>query len=143
MREHRAEAAHLADGRYLLGDGVEPRANPLADRVRPRAELGRRHLVEHGERRRAGQRVAAERPSQAARVHGVHDPRPAGDAGERQAAAQRLPGDDDVRLHAVVLDRPDRPGAADARLHLVVDVEDAVLREQLLQAGPGSPRAWG
>ncbi len=31
----------------------------------------------------------------------------------------------------VVLDRPDRPGAAAARLHLVVDVEDPVLVEQL------------
>ncbi len=38
--------------------------------------------------------------------------------------------------HAVVLDRPDRPGAADSGLHLVVDVEDAVLVAELLQA-PG------
>ena len=133
QREHRPEAAHLADGRDLLGDRVELGPNPLADPVGPRAKLRRRHLVEHGERRGAGERVAPERPSQPARVHGVHDLGPAGDAGERQAAAQRLPGDDEVRLHAVVLDRPDRPRAADARLHLVVDVEDAVRREQLLQ----------
>ena len=66
-------------------------------------------------------------------MHRVHHLRAPGDAGEGEAAAERLPGDDEIRLDAVVLDRPDRPGAADARLHLVVDIEDAVPREQLLQ----------
>ena len=58
---------------------------------------------------------------------GVHDLGAAGDAGERQSAAERLAGDEQVGLDAVVLDRPQRPGAADAGLHLVVDVEDPVL----------------
>ncbi len=53
--------------------------------------------------------------------------------GERQAAAERLAGDEQVRLDAVVLDRPDGPGAAAAGLHLVVDVEDPVRVEQLLK----------
>ena len=44
-----------------------------------------------------------------------------------------LPDDEQVGLDAVVLDRPHRAGAAAARLHLVVDVEDPVRVEQLLQ----------
>jgi hypothetical protein len=43
-----------------------------------------------------------------------------------QPAAERLAGDEQVRLDRVVLDRPDRAGASAARLHLVVDVEDPV-----------------
>ncbi len=46
-----------------------------------------------------------------------------------------LPGDEQVRLGAVVLDRPDRAGAADSRLHLVVDVERSVLAAELEQPG--------
>ena len=54
-------------------------------------------------------------------------------AAERKAAAERLPGDEEVGLDAVLLDRPDGPGAADAALHLVGDEEDPVAAEQLLQ----------
>src|SRR5439155_23363741 len=56
-----------------------------------------------------------------------------GHTGERQAAAERLARHDQVRLDAVVLDRPHGPGASDAGLNLVVDVEDPVLFADLLQ----------
>ena len=79
-------------------------------------------------RRRARQRVAAERAAQAALLGRVHDLGARGDRRERQAAAERLAADEDVGLEpVVVLDRPHRAGAAHARLHLVVDVEDPVL----------------
>ena len=44
-----------------------------------------------------------------------------------------FPGDEQVGLDAPMLDRPHRPGAAAAGLHLVVDVEDPVVVEQLLE----------
>ena len=59
-------------------------------------------------------------------MHGVHDLRAPGDAAQRQPAPDRLPGRHQVGLDSVVLDREHRAGAADARLHLVVDVEDPV-----------------
>ena len=62
------------------------------------------------------------------------DGRP-GDGGERQAAADRLAGDEQIGRDAVVvLDRPHLPGPPDTRLHLVVDVEDPVLAADLEQA---------
>ena len=58
-----------------------------------------------------------------------------GDAGQRQPAAQRLARDEQVGLRVVVLDRPHRPGAADAGLDLVVDPQDPVAVAQLAQLG--------
>ena len=66
-------------------------------------------------------------------MHRVHHLRPPGDAGEGEATAERLPGHDEIRLDPVMLDRPDGAGATYAGLHLVVDIEDAVRRKQLLQ----------
>ena len=69
------------------------------------------------------------------RGHRVHDRGGAGDGGERQAAADRLARDEQVRGDAVVvLDRPHLSRPADAGLHLVVDVEDPVLVAELQQA---------
>jgi hypothetical protein len=99
----------------------------------PRAAARRGELVELGERRGARHRVAAERAAEPARVHGVHQLGAAGDAGERQPAAERLPGDEQVGLDPVVLDRPHGSGAAATRLHLVVDVDDAVSLAKVLQ----------
>ena len=63
----------------------------------------------------------------------VHQLRAAGDRGERQPAAERLAGHEQVGLDVVALDRPDRAGTAAAGLHLVVDVEDLVLVAQRAQ----------
>ncbi len=103
------------------------------DLVGALAEARRRELVEDGGRRRARDRVAAERPAEAAGVHRVHDVGLAGDGGERQAAAERLPGDEQVGLDAEALDRPERARPSAPGLHLVVDVEDAVRVAALLQ----------
>jgi hypothetical protein len=50
-----------------------------------------------------------------------------------QPAAERLAGDDQVGLDAIVLDRPHRPGAPATGLHLVVDIEDLVPVAMLFQ----------
>ena len=57
----------------------------------------------------------------------VHDLGAAGGGAERHAGGDRLGGDEDVRRHAVVLDREQRAGAPEAALHLVGDHHDAVL----------------
>ena len=57
----------------------------------------------------------------------VHQLRRPGDPGQREPAAERLPGRDQVRLDVVALDRPHGAGTPDAGLHLVVHVEDPVL----------------
>src|SRR5581483_1661887 len=133
--EHGPEPADLSHAGRARGDLLDAGAQAPADRFGPFAELGPSNLVEHGERGRARERVAAERPTEAARRDRVHHLGAPGDAGERQAAAERLPGDDQVGLDAVVLDRPDGARAAHARLDLVVDVEDPVAPAQLVQPG--------
>src|SRR5207247_1593056 len=78
--------------------------------------------------------IASERPTETAWRNRIHELRTARDARERKPAPKRLPADEEVRLDAVVLDRPDGAGSPDSRLHLVVDVEDPVLFADLLQA---------
>ena len=93
----------------------------------------RRDRLEHHVGRRAGDRVAAEGAAEPARVDRVHDRRRPGDRRQRQPAAERLAGHEQVGLRVVVLDRPHRPGAADAGLDLVVDPQDPVAVAQLAQ----------
>ena len=66
-------------------------------------------------------------------MHRVHQLGTSGHGCERQAAAERLAGDDQVRLDAVALDRPHRAGTPAAGLNLVVDVEDPVRVAELAQ----------
>ena len=132
-REHRAEPADLADGVDASRNRLEARPDPLADLVGAPAEVLARDLVQNGQRRRAGERVPAEGAAEAAGRDGVDDLRRSGDAGERKPAAERLAGDEEIGLDAVVLDRPDRPGPSDSGLHLVVHVEDPVALAELLQ----------
>ena len=133
--EHRAEATHLAD----LLDAVASRRGGLGSgRPAPRSAAGIRRtldLVEHRERRRAGDGVAAEGAAEPSGFRRVHNLCSARDGGQREPAAERLSRDEQVRLDAVVLDRPNGAGAADAGLHLVVDVEGAVLPAELREAG--------
>ena len=74
----------------------------------------------------ASDRVAAERPAETARAGRVHDLGPAGDRRQRQAPAQRLPGNEQIGRNAAVLDCPHRPRPPHARLHLVCDEENPV-----------------
>src|SRR6478672_9630188 len=128
-RGHRPEAAYLRAGRRHR---AQPLVQPRADRLRARARVLDR--VEDRERRRTRERVTAERAAEAARRDGVHQRGAAGDGRQGQAAAERLAADGEVGLDAVVLDRPDRAGAAAPALHLVVHVEDPMAVEQLLQS---------
>ena len=73
------------------------------------AEAGGGELVEDGDRGGGGDGIAAEGAAEAAGRYRVHQLRLAGDRGERQAAAERLAGDDQVGLDAELLDRPHRP----------------------------------
>ena len=132
-REHRAEPAHLADRLVPGGELVEPRPQQRRDLLGALAEARLGELVEHRARRRARDRVAAEGAAEPARVRRVHQLRLAGHGRERQAAAERLAGDDQVGLDARVLDRPDGAGAPAAGLHLVGDVDDPVPLAELLQ----------
>ena len=51
--------------------------------------------IEHGQRGRAGQRIAGERAAEAAGAGRVHDLGAAGDGGQRQSTAERLRGHDE------------------------------------------------
>ncbi|CVN11728.1 Uncharacterised protein [Streptococcus pneumoniae] len=82
--------------------------------------------LEHGERRRRGDGVAAVGAPEAARVHGVHHLGAAGDAGERHAAGDALGGRHQVRLDALGLGGEPGAGAGDAGLDLVRDEQDVV-----------------
>ena len=77
---------------------VEPGAEVVAERPRVLLERRVEQLVERRERGGARQRVAAERAAEAAGVRRVHDVGAAGDAGDGQAAAQRLAPHDQVGL---------------------------------------------
>src|SRR3954453_22414166 len=127
-REHRAQAAHLtAVRRHRL----EPRAYAPRDLLR----TSPRPLdhFEDRERRYAGDRVAAERPAEPARLDRVHHLGAPRDRCERQSAAECLPGGEQGRLHPVMLDRPHGAGPPAPGLHLVVDVEDPIRVEEFLQ----------
>ena len=128
--EHRAETADVARPRAPSSVSRRRTWSPIS--LRPRAQL--RQRIEHGERRSARDRVAGEGAAQPAGWYRVHHLGATRHRREWQAPAERLAADEQVGLRVVVLDRPDRPGAAAARLHLVVHVEDPVLVEQLLQA---------
>src|SRR5204863_4462175 len=54
--------------------------------------------------------------------------------------SERLPRNDKVGLDAEVLDRPDGARPPDPRLHLVRDVEDAVLAAECAQSLEEVPR---
>ena len=139
----RGRARARASGRGRAPRRSPRRASPCLQRGaqlrRPSASgasrIGVGDRVEHDVGRRAGDRVAAERAAEPARVDGVHDRRRAGHRRQRQAAAERLAGHEQVGLRVVVLDRPHRAGAADAGLDLVVDPQDPVPVAQLAQAG--------
>ena len=72
--EHRAEPAHLADLRVRARRGRRA-ARGASSPSSPRAgeELGLGDDVEHGERGGARERIAAERPTETAGRHRVHD----------------------------------------------------------------------
>ena len=116
-REHRPEAsAPRRSPACPAAISLEPAADQAADRLGALAEARLGEGVEHGAGRGAARRDCRRTSSQPAGMR----PRPStSDAprhgSERQAAAERLAGDDQVGLDVQVLDRPWRPGRARSR----------------------------
>src|SRR5204863_7291314 len=131
--EDGAEPTHLAEQVALSHKVFEAAADAPAELLGAGAKGVRPDLVQHRDRRGACDRIAAERPPEAARRDGVHHLGLARHASEWEASAERFPAHQEVWLNTVVLDRPDRTCPSGPRLHLVVDVEDPVLVANLLQ----------
>ena len=137
--EHRAEAAHLAD-RGPRATRSRPAACGARRRAPRRAPGTRRSRPRRGppapRRTRPGCRRTSRRGRPGAGAS-ITSARPV-TAASGSPPPSDLPGDEQVRLDPVVLDRPDRPRAADSRLHLVVDVQDRRARRRAPSAGAGS-----
>ena len=90
--------------------------------------------LQHGERRRAGDRVAGIGAAEPAGPAGVHDLRAPDHGREREAARDRLRERVEVRRDAVVLHGEHAAGASGAALDLVRDEQDSMAVAQLAQA---------
>ena len=126
-REHRAEAANVADRGEALLPGEHPRPHRLADLDGALVQVLLLDHVEHGERGRLGDGVADVGAADGAVVRCVEDLRLPEHARERQPGGDRLRDRDDVGLDAGVLDREELARPGEAGLDLVGDQADAVL----------------
>ena len=126
-RQHRAEAADVADLSPACLPGEHPRAERVAEDLGTRDELLLGEDVEDGTRRREGDGVPDEGPADRTRMRVVHDLGPSDHARERQTAGDRLRDDHEVGLDVEVLHREHPGGPPEARLHLVRNQDDAVL----------------
>ena len=130
--------------------GPSPRTSPIAStRVAMSSSAARSRAPERLALRAASPGTASSTTLAAAQETGLPPnvpPSPPGStasmisAGPVTPASGRpppsdLPRDEQVGLRVVVLDRPHRPGAADAGLDLVVDPQDPVAVAQLAQLG--------
>ena len=126
-RDHRAEAADVADLRPARLPGEQARTQRVTEDLRPRNELLLLEDVEHRARSSKRDGIADERAADRARVRVVHDLCAADHAGQRQATGDRLRDDHQVRLDLEVLHREHATGPPEAGLHLVGDEDDPVL----------------
>ena len=122
-RLHGAQPSDVAAVVSPALDLLEPTLDEVGQFLGPSTPFVGVDLVQHGQGGGARDGVAAECSSEAAWLDRVHDRAGPGHPGEREAATEGLARHEEVRLDPVVLDGPDRAGAAGARLHLVVDVE--------------------
>ena len=134
-RDHGADAAHLADDVVLLLQLEQRRLEHALDAGRLGEQAVLLDALEHGDRGRAGDGVAAEGAAEAAGLGGIHDLGATGDAGQRQAARDALGAEHQVGHEAEVLAGEVRAGAGHAALDLVGDEDDAVGGAPLLQSG--------
>ena len=95
-RDHRATAADVADDGVARLQVAQERQHHLADAPRGRDEVLLLDRRDRAECRGAGDRVAAVRAAEPTDVRGVHELRPPGHRGQRQAAGHRLGGHDEV-----------------------------------------------
>src|SRR5215211_201943 len=133
-REHRAEAADVADVRPALLPGEHARPYLLAEERCPRAEILLRDHVQHRERGSLRYRIADVGAADRGIRRRVHDLATPDHAGERQPHRDRLRDRDQVGLDAVVLDPEELPGAGEAALDLVHDHYDPVLVAEMANA---------
>src|SRR5581483_11138902 len=125
-REHRAEAADVADSRMPLLPRRHPAPDGLADALGPLRESLVLVDVEDGERRRLRDRIADIRAADGVVARRVHDLRAADHRREREPARDRLRDGDEIRLDPEVLHREHAARAPVAALHLVGDEDDAL-----------------
>ena len=141
-RDHGAAAADLADARVL---GLRPLQGGPDHGLDPPRAPGQVLVDEHvhrGQRRGAGDGVAAVGAAQPARVHGVHELGAADDRGQRHAVGQALGHGDEVGPDALVVEGEQVAGAAEPGLDLVGDEQHAVLAAPRGDRGQ-EPRAPG
>ncbi len=144
--DHRAQPADVADHLVALLHRRQRGRDALADLLAAREERRILHLLERDEAGGARERVAAERAAQTADVRCIHEVGATRDAGQRQPAAERLAPHDQIGLDARhLVDGQHGARPAHAGLHLVVDVDHAVLAADLDQsldeAGRGGQEA--
>ncbi len=124
--DHQSASAHVADRGEFPGQRAQPFDHPVADHRRPFGQPVGGDVAQCGGSGGHGQRVAAEGAGVGSGPPAVVL-LPVDDDGEREAAADRLGEHHRVGHDPAVLDRPHRPGAAHAGLHLVDDQRDAAL----------------
>mmetsp|Transcript_27198 Transcript_27198/g.84276 ORF Transcript_27198/g.84276 Transcript_27198/m.84276 type:complete len:381 (-) Transcript_27198:22-1164(-) len=130
-RGEEAAAAHLLDEREVGLELLQPRRELQPAQRRALAHvLLHEHLQRLRRQRRRQRRTAERRPVRPRLEHHVLRVRQHRRDGHH-ATAQRLGQDDHVGAHLLVLHRQHLARAPEARLHLVVDVQDVVLRAQL------------
>src|SRR5215208_3546058 len=130
-RGHWAPAAHVAgEVRVRLLYLAHRGHDALAQRVRLAEEVFRLEALEHGEGGVAGYRVPAVGGAKAAGVDGIHDLRLPSNAGYGETPAHALGRGENVRRDPRVLDGEHLARAAEARLDLVHDQDDAALVAQ-------------
>jgi ParB family chromosome partitioning protein len=126
-REHRPAPADVPDGGDLLGQRPQAAGHGLLDPLCGGIQVLLLHRRNRSERGGTGNRVAAVRPAQAARVGRVHHLGSAYHPRERQAAGHALGDRDEVRYDALVLAGEPCAGAAHPGLDLVGDEDDPVV----------------
>ena len=102
-REHRADAAHIADDRIPLLQLEQCGLQHALDAARLGEQVAADDLLKHRDGGRARNGVAAEGAAEPASVCGVHDLGAPDDAGEGHAARDALRGRDEVGHDAEVL----------------------------------------
>ena len=125
-RDHGAQPAHVANNAAAPRPGFEARAHAPADIPRPRRVVVPPHDLDRGQRRGAGQRIAAIGSAQSAHRGRVHQIRAPDQRRDRQAGAHGLGQGVEIGLHPGVLGGEPLAAAAKARLNLIGDQHDAV-----------------
>src|SRR6266568_373826 len=116
---HRAQATHVANYRKAVLKFTESVDHFLANLFCAAAQMFTFDLFEHCERGAAGEWIAAKRAAQTADHRLIHDLGATGDRRDRQTGAERLRGDQNVRLDPKLLASKQGPGSAQTSLYFI------------------------